>query len=268
MAHGSSIEWTEATWNPVVGCTKVSSGCANCYAERMSNRLAAMARSDVSRGRDPGRKSSYLHVIDDRGRWNNSVFLVDGALDAPKHWRSPRVIFVNSMSDLFHEDVPADFIASAFEVMQHCPQHTFQVLTKRPERARDLADDLPWPGNVWLGTSVEDRSVIGRIRQLAEVPASVRFLSVEPLLGPLPGLHLAGVDWVIVGGESGPGSRPVKIAWVREIRDRCVQHGVPFFFKQWGGTNKKRAGRILDDRTWDEMPVRRPRGESDGSTTR
>jgi protein gp37 len=234
MAQASTIEWTEATWNPVTGCTKISPGCKFCYAERMAHRLQAMGQA----------------------RYRNAfqLTLQPDALTAPLRWRTPRVIFVNSMSDLFHKDVPVGYIRQCFEVMQAASQHTFQVLTKRPERVAEIGDQLPWPSNVWMGTSVETVEYLWRVKALREVPAQTRFLSVEPLLGPIPRLPLRGIHWVIVGGESGPGARPVKIEWVRRIRDQCIERGVPFFFKQWGGTNKKRAGRILDDHTWDEMP--------------
>jgi protein gp37 len=235
MAQTSTIEWTEATWNPVTGCTKVSPGCKFCYAERMAHRLQAM-------GQERYRNAFELTLQPD-------------AINAPLGWRKPRVIFVNSMSDLFHKDVPIDYIKQCFAVMEEASQHTFQILTKRPERVAEVANDLPWPQNVWMGTSVETVEYAWRVDSLREVPANVRFLSVEPLLGPIPRLVLKGIHWVIVGGESGPGSRPIKIEWVRQIRDRCVSKKVPFFFKQWGGTNKKRNGRTLDGRTWDEMPT-------------
>jgi len=254
MAQSSSIEWTESTWNPVVGCTKVSPGCKNCYAERMATRLAAMAEGALERGLNPGRTANYLHVINSHGRWNNHVFLDEAAVLDPLKWKQPRVIFVNSMSDLFHLGVPTKFIQQVFSTMNACPQHTFQVLTKRPERAAELAHDLAWSSNIWMGTSVENAIVTDRIAHLRRVPARVRFLSVEPLLGPIPRLPLSGIHWVIVGGESGPGARPMEKHWVTQIRDRCISTNVPFFFKQWGGVNKKTAGRELDGRTWDQMP--------------
>ena len=255
MSRESTIEWTEATWNPVVGCRKVSAGCANCYAERMAKRLAAMAEADVAAGRNPGKKAAYMRVINNLGCWNGDVCVDYSAVDAPLSWTTPRVIFVNSMSDLFHEDVPEDFIQAVFRVMNQCPQHTFQLLTKRPERAREVSPRLMWRENIWMGTSVENAAVTYRVHDLRRTHAKVKFLSVEPLLGPIPRLPIAGIDWVIVGGESGPAARPVQPAWVRQIRDRCVRRGVPFFFKQWGGVNKKKAGRLIDDRTWDEMPA-------------
>lgn len=242
MAMGSSIEWTEATWNPVTGCTKVSPGCKHCYAERMAGRLQAMGLQQYRNGFE--------------------VTLQPQALELPLSWKRPRLIFVNSMSDLFHPDVPADYVGRVFDVMRRAAQHTYQVLTKRPERALALADQLPWQRHIWLGTSVENALYAHRIDTLRQVPARVRFLSIEPLLGPIPKLALAGVHWVIVGGESGPGARPMQIEWVRQIRSACAKQRVPFFFKQWGGVNKKRFGRQLDGRTWDEMPAMRPRAES------
>lgn len=244
MADRSSIEWTEATWNPVTGCTKVSAGCKHCYAERMSYRLQAMGKAHYANGFD--------------------LALHPDALDIPRRWKSPRLIFVNSMSDLFQVDVPLAFIKRVFEVMSECPQHTFQILTKRPHIAAEMHNALPWPDNVWLGTSVENAKVIDRIKHLRQVPAAVRFLSVEPLLGPLPRLALRGIDWVIVGGESGPGSRPMNADWVRQIRDRCIARDVPFFFKQWGGVNKKATGRKLDGRFWNQLPKRRIESGSHG----
>ncbi len=255
MAQASKIEWTGATWNPVVGCRKVSPGCAHCYAERMSNRLAAMGRAAVRRGDNPGRTAHYGSVVDAHGRWNGSVFLDEDAVSDPLSWKLPRTIFVNSMSDLFHEDVPLDFIRSVFDVMARCPQHTFQVLTKRPHIAAEFSPHLPWAPNIWMGTSVESAPFTYRVQELRGTGARIKFLSVEPLLGPIPRLPLTGIDWVIVGGESGPGARPMKPEWVRPIRDRCRDRGVPFFFKQWGGVNKKVAGRKLDRRQWDQMPV-------------
>lgn len=234
MAQASSIEWTEATWNPVTGCTKISPGCKFCYAERMAHRLQAMGQL------------RYRNAFE--------LTLQPEALEVPLRWRAPRLIFVNSMSDLFHKDVPVAYIQRCFGIMREASQHTFQILTKRPERVAELSDKIPWPSNVWMGTSVESSDYLSRVRALQAVPAAIRFLSVEPLLGPISRLPLRDIQWVIVGGESGPGSRPMKIEWVRQIRDQCVAKRVPFFFKQWGGTNKKLAGRVLDGRTWDEMP--------------
>ena len=255
MGDWSSIEWTDSTWNPIVGCTKVSAGCKNCYAERMGKRLAAMAHAAVARGDNPGRLSNYAHVMNRNGYWKHNVFLDHGALADPYKWRSSRLVFVNSMSDLFHDQAPTEFIQAVFEVMNSCPQHTFQILTKRPERAAVLAKQLVWSENIWMGTSVEDQRVVGRVRELRKIKAHVRFLSVEPLLGPIPRLPLAGIHWTIVGGESGPGARPIQIEWVQKIRDRCRSRGVPFFFKQWGGVQKAKTGRMLDGRTWDQMPA-------------
>jgi protein gp37 len=255
MAQSSSIEWTQATWNPVVGCRMVSSGCAHCYAERMAKRLAGMARAARDRGGNAGRTANYLNVLDARGRWNGRVFLDYAAVEDPLGWRLPRTIFVNSMSDLFYEEVPVDFMERVFDVMNRCPQHTFQVLTKRPEVAAELSRRLSWTPNIWLGTSVENASVVHRVGELRRTGAWIKFLSVEPLLGPIPHLPLSEIDWVIVGGESGPGARPMRPEWVRQVRDQCVSRNVSFFFKQWGGPNKSRTGRSLDGRVWDEYPL-------------
>jgi protein gp37 len=234
MAQASSIEWTEATWNPVTGCTKISPGCKFCYAERMAKRLQAMGQF--------------------RYRDGFKLTLQEDQIDLPLRWKAPRIIFVNSMSDLFHIDVPSSFIKRCFETMSQARQHTFQVLTKRPERAAELARDLPWPTNVWLGTSIENQEYTWRVHELVKVPAHIRFLSVEPLIGPINRLPLRGIHWVIVGGESGPGARPMESSWVTAIRNRCTRYQVPFFFKQWGGVQKSRTGRVLEGRTWDEMP--------------
>ena len=236
MSRRSSIEWTEMTWNPVTGCSKVSPGCLNCYAERMSRRLHAMGAA------------RYAHGFE--------LTTHDDALDAPLHWKAPRKVFVNSMSDLFHRDVPLAFIHRVFDVMKQCPQHQFQILTKRSQRLRSLAaaSALEWPANVWMGVSVEDQKRARRALDLAQVPAHVRFLSVEPLLGPIEELPLEGIHWVIVGGESGPGARPMQPQWVDDILAQCRAHDVPFFFKQWGGIQKHRTGRALRGRTFDEMP--------------
>jgi protein gp37 len=236
MATRSSIEWTEMTWNPVTGCTKVSQGCKHCYAERMARRLEAMGA--------------------ERYRNGFRVTLHPEALDAPRRWRQPRVVFVNSMSDLFHDDVPLAYIQRVFDTMRDCPRHTFQVLTKRSERLAALAPQLSWPRNVWMGVSVEDARVLYRVADLRRAPAAVRFLSLEPLLGPLNGLALDAIDWVIVGGESGPHARPMEKEWVTSIRERCRAAKVPFFFKQWGGVRKDRTGRALDGKIYDEMPGR------------
>ncbi len=234
MAQNSSIEWTEATWNPVTGCTKVSPGCKFCYAERMAKRLKAMGQPRYADG--------------------FRLTLQPDVVEAPLRWRSPRTIFVNSMSDLFHKDVPLDYIQQVFATMEQADWHTFQVLTKRADRLEELAGELPWPKNVWMGVSVENADYTWRIEHLQRVPAQVRFLSVEPLLGPIPELPLKGIHWVIVGGESGPGARPMDPAWVTDLRDQCVAARVPFFFKQWGGVNKSRTGRELEGRVWDGMP--------------
>lgn len=236
MAGNSSIEWTEATWNPVTGCSKISPGCRHCYAERMANRLALMGQP---------RYANRFRVT-----------LQHDLIDLPLKWKKPRVVFVNSMSDLFHPEVPDSFIKSCFATMAEAGHHTFQVLTKRPERALSLAHELCWPPNVWMGTSVENAAYTWRAQTLARIPAAIRFLSVEPLLGPVPRLPLSKIDWVIVGGESGPGARPMDIKWVRCIRDRCIARDVAFFFKQWGGVNKKSTGRVLDGKHWDDMPAR------------
>ncbi|MFN3242151.1 MAG: DUF5131 family protein [Planctomycetota bacterium] len=234
----STIEWTNATWNPVTGCTKTSPGCKHCYAERMARRLQAMGQANYARG--------------------FQLTLQEHMLDIPLRWRKPRLVFVNSMSDLFHKDVPTSFIQRVFRTMEQAPQHTFQVLTKRADRLREVAPQLPWPENVWMGVSVENADYLDRIDDLRTVPANVRFLSLEPLLGPLTEIDLTGIGWAIVGGESGPGARAMDPEWVRDLRDACAVGGVPFFFKQWGGTNKKKAGRLLDGRIWDEMPSRGP----------
>lgn len=235
MADSSSIEWTEATWNPVTGCVKISPGCKHCYAERLAGRLKAMGSPRYASGFE-----TAFHPE---------------ALLAPTRWKRSRMIFVNSMSDLFQDEVPLSFIKQVFEVMEACPQHTFQVLTKRPHLARAASTELPWPPNVWMGTSVEHPDYLHRVRELQQVPAAVRFLSLEPLLARFPRLTLSGIHWVIVGGESGPGARPIEPEWVREIRRHCERSQVAFFFKQWGGVNKKRTGRLLDGRTWDEFPT-------------
>lgn len=263
MAGPSSIEWTQATWNPVTGCSRASAGCDHCYAVRMTHRLAHMG----------GDKYSGLTHLNAEGKrhFNGVVKCHEDALATPLGWASPTTIFVNSMADLFHRRVPEPFIQRVFEVMLACPHHTFQVLTKRPERAAALADGLDWPENVWLGTSVENAAVTERIDWLRRTPAATRFLSVEPLIGPLPRLSVAGLGWVITGGESGPGARPVEADWLRRIRDRCVRAGVPHFFKQWGrlannpdahdptakeNGGSAKGGRTLDGLTWSELPER------------
>jgi len=237
VAQTSAIEWTEATWNPVTGCSKISPGCKNCYAERMAIRLRAMGAIAYRDGFE--------------------VTLQPQQLEVPLHWRKPRTIFVNSMSDLFHPAVPIPFIQQVFDVMRSASWHQFQILTKRSERLADLDRQLDWPSNVWMGVSVERADYAFRIEHLRETHAAIRFLSLEPLLGPLPGLDLRGIDWVITGGESGPHSRPMDGDWVRDIRDQCAAAAVPFFFKQWGGTRKKKTGRLLDGRTHDRLPLRK-----------
>ncbi|MFN6338826.1 MAG: DUF5131 family protein [Cyanobacteriota bacterium] len=234
----STIEWTEATWNPVTGCSKVSAGCLHCYAERMAARLQAMGQNNYRNG--------------------FAVTCHPQMLDLPKRWKKPRLIFVNSMGDLFHEQVPMEFVQQCFAVMSDTPQHTYQLLTKRSERLAELADALAWSGNLWMGVTVESQAEVKRIADLRNVPAAIRFLSIEPLLGPIEELDLSGIHWVIVGGESGPNARPMKEEWVMAIRDRCLREGVPFFFKQWGGVRKKTTGRMLEGRTWDAMPERLP----------
>ncbi|MGF7009236.1 DUF5131 family protein [Aminobacter sp. BE322] len=245
MATNSGIEWTEATWNPVAGCTILSPGCTNCYAMRMASRLEAMGQPKYT---GITRKSGG------RAKWNGKLKLDYDALALPRTWKRGRLIFVNSMSDLFHEDVPLDFISSVFAVMKDTPQHTYQVLTKRSDKLRDLSARLEWPSNVWMGVSVESSDYLSRVTDLRATNAAIKFLSLEPLLGPLNGLNLSAIDWVIAGGESGPGARPMNPDWVRSIRDQCEREGVAFHFKQWGGANKKRNGRVLDNRTWDELP--------------
>ena len=235
MACKSAIEWTESTWNPVTGCTKVSPGCAHCYAERMAKRLKAMGQPNYANG---FKLATHEHT-----------------LELPLKWKSPQVIFVNSMSDLFHKDVPVDFVIKAFDVMNRADWHIFQILTKRSARLLELNHHLQWGVHIWMGVSVETAKYAGRIDHLRETGACIKFLSLEPLLGPLPNLDLAGIDWVIVGGESGPGARSMDPAWVTEIRAQCIEADVPFFFKQWGGVHKKKAGRLLEGRTWDQMPA-------------
>jgi protein gp37 len=234
VAHGSSIEWTESTWNPVTGCTKISPGCKYCYAERMAKRLQAMGQNNY---RDGFRLRTQPHM-----------------LALPLRWKKPQRVFVNSMSDLFHHDVPLDYIRKVFEVMRLAHWHQFQVLTKRSERLAQINDELEWAPNIWMGVSVESSRYRSRIDHLRGTQAEIKFLSLEPLLGPLPDLNLRGINWVIVGGESGPRSRPVDPKWVVDLRDQCCRAGVPFFFKQWGGPRKKQSGRLVEGRTWDEMP--------------
>jgi protein gp37 len=234
VADRSAIEWTEASWNPATGCSKVSPGCAHCYAETFAERWRGVPGHPYEQG--------------------FQLRLWESRLGLPLRWRRPRRIFVNSMSDLFHEDIPDEFIGRVFDVMGEAQHHTFQVLTKRHERLIELAPRLDWHPNVWMGVSVENRRFVHRADYLREVDAAIRFISAEPLLGPLQGLDLDGIDWLIAGGESGPRHRPVREEWVVELRDRCHEDGVAFFFKQWGGARSKSGGRLLDGRTWDEMP--------------
>ncbi|MEK4479579.1 phage Gp37/Gp68 family protein [Paenibacillus sp. FSL R5-0876] len=234
MAGSSHIEWTEATWNPVTGCSKVSEGCKNCYALTMAKRLKAMENP------------RYVNGFD--------VTLHHDLIEMPLRWKKPKKIFVNSMSDMFHENIPLDFIKEVFKVMNEAHWHTFQILTKRSQRLLDVSAELKWTDNIWQGVSVENNRVTDRIDHLRQTPAKVKFLSCEPLLGSLPNLNLDGIHWVIVGGESGARARPMKEEWVYEIRDQCVEQKVAFFFKQWGGVQKFRNGRLLDGRTWDEYP--------------
>lgn len=234
MAH-SSIEWTEMTWNPTTGCDKVTAGCRSCYAEVMSMRLQAMGVEKYSAG--------------------FKVKIHPEALDAPYKWSRPRKVFVNSMSDLFHKDIPLEFIKRVFRVMNENPHHIFQILTKRADILLEYSKHLNWTGNIWMGVSVEDNRVLDRIGFLINTPAKVKFLSIEPLIGPIEHLPLQGIDWVIVGGESGYMARPMLVSWVESIQRQCIEKHVPFFFKQWGGFNKKKAGRTLNGRTFDEMPA-------------
>ena len=234
MGGKSPIEWTESTWNPVTGCTKISDGCKNCYAERLAKRLKAMGQKNYRNG--------------------FAVTLQEQALEIPLRWKKPQTIFVNSMSDLFHKNIPVDYIKRVFDVMAKAHWHNFQVLTKRSDRLKSLSKELTWTSQVWMGVSVENAKVVHRIDDLRNTDAHIKFLSIEPLLGPLPNLDLTGIDWVIVGGESGPKARPMEENWVIEIRDQCRDFGIPFFFKQWGGVRKHKTGRTLQGRTWDEMP--------------
>jgi protein gp37 len=248
MATNSPIEWTEATWNPVAGCTILSPGCTNCYAMRLARRLEAMGQPKYA---------GTTRVSGGRAKWNGKIVLDNVALNIPIKWKTPKIIFVNSMSDLFHEKVPLEFIVKVFDVMQRARHHTFQILTKRAERLASVAHQLQWPNNVWMGVSVENDEYTDRIDYLRSTPAFIKFLSLEPLLGPLENLNLVGIDWAIAGGESGPAARPMNPDWVRSIRDQCIDAGVAFHFKQWGGVQKKQTGRVLDGRTWDELPTTR-----------
>jgi protein gp37 len=235
VGQNSAIEWTEATWNPLTGCDKISPGCTHCYAERMSLRLRAMGQ--------PNYRNGFELTLHER------------MLELPLRWKQPQRVFVNSMSDLFHKDVPEEYIQRVFAVMRQASWHRFQVLTKRSDRLRALSPKIDWPANVWMGVSVESSDYRFRVDDLRHTAAHTRFLSVEPLLGPIPDLDLTNIHWTIVGGESGPGARPMLEEWVIDLRDQCLRAAVPFFFKQWGGVNKKRTGRLLEGRTWDEMPT-------------
>ena len=235
MATQSKIEWTESTWNPVTGCNKISEGCENCYAERMAKRLQAMGQQN------------YINGFE--------VVCHPHMLDAPLKWNKSNMVFVNSMGDVFHEKVPLDFIRQVFGVMNIADQHFYQVLTKRAKRLLELSKMIKWDSHIWMGVTVESKSFKYRIDYLRKTPAKIKFLSLEPLLGSLGELDLSGIDWVIVGGESGPRARAMDADWAREVRDQCIEQNVPFFFKQWGGVQKKKNGRILDGVTWDEMPT-------------
>ncbi len=235
MSQQSHIEWTESTWNPVTGCTKISDGCKNCYAERLAKRLHAMGVNNYRNG--------------------FKVTLHEHVLDYPLNWKKPQMIFVNSMSDLFHRDVPDSFIVKVIEIIKKAKWHTFQILTKRSKRLVEIDRLIEWPDNVWLGVSVENSNYINRIYHLQHTSAKIKFISCEPLIGALSNLPLSFIDWVIVGGESGPYSRPILYEWIIDIKKQCKMSGVPFFFKQWGGTNKKKNGRLLENKTWDELPI-------------
>ena len=234
MSKESSIEWTESTWNPVTGCTKLSDGCKHCYAERMAKRLKAMGHPN------------YINEF--------TVTCHEHLLNLPLSWRKPKMVFVNSMSDLFHQDVSISYVKNVFSTMNKARWHCFQVLTKRSERMLKISNILNWTSNIWMGVTVENEQFQSRILDLQNTLASVKFLSLEPLLGPMPNIPLNGIDWVIVGGESGPGAREMKKHWVSDIRDQCLAANIPFFFKQWGGANRKKTGRLLDDRLWNQMP--------------
>ena len=245
MATKSKIEWTQSTWNPVRGCTRVSEGCRFCYAERIAARFSG-----------EGLAYEGLAEMTKAGpRWSNEVRRIRELLDAPLRWKKPRLIFVNSMSDLFHQDVPLEFILEVFDTMNRAEQHQFQVLTKRSQRLAELSCEIQWPKNVWMGVSVESQDYTFRIDHLRQTGAHIKFLSLEPLIGALPKLDLARIDWVIVGGESGPKARPMQEEWVVDIRDQCQKVNIPFFFKQWGGRSKKRTGRVLEGKTWNDLPI-------------
>jgi len=234
----SKIEWTEMTWNPTTGCSKISRGCKNCYAENLSKRLKAMGNRKYQNG--------------------FQVTLHPDTLSIPFTWKKSRIVFVNSMSDLFHEDIPDTYIKQVFKVMNDNPQHIFQVLTKRAENMHELRLKLEWTKNIWMGVTVEEKEYDYRIQLLKETEAAVKFLSIEPMIGATPNLDLSSIDWVIVGGESGPGARPIQKEWIEDVRSQCQKSGTPFFFKQWGGVNKKKNGRLLDGKLYDEMPLNHP----------
>ena len=244
MASNSAIEWTEVTWNPVTGCDRIAAGCDNCYALALSKRLKAMGAEKYQNDGDPRTSGPGFGVT------THPI-----SLEQPYRWKSPKVVFVNSMSDLFHAKVPIGFVRDVFDVIRDTPQHTYQALTKRAKRMALFADALDWPDNLWMGVSVESVDAVDRIDRLRSTPAAVRFLSCEPLITGLPDLNLSEIDWVIAGGESGPNARPMDPEWVEDIRDQCTRAGVAFFFKQWGGRTPKANGRELDGRTWDEMPT-------------
>jgi protein gp37 len=244
VATRTAIEWTEVTWNPTTGCDRISAGCDNCYALTLAKRLKAMGAVKYQSDGDPRTSGPGFDLT-----------LHATALRQPYTWTAPSVVFVNSMSDLFHARVPIGFVRDVFSVIADTPQHTYQVLTKRSTRLRRIAERLDWPANLWMGVSVEDAASLTRVDDLRVVPAAVRFVSCEPLLGPLDAINLDGVGWVIVGGESGPRHRPIDPVWVTALRDRCVAAEVPFFFKQWGGRTPKHGGRLLEGRVWDQMPT-------------
>lgn len=244
MSTRTSIEWTEVTWNPTTGCDRTSSGCDNCYALTLAKRLKAMGSAKYQADGDPVSSGPGFGLT-----------IHEDVLQTPYTWRAPRTVFVNSMSDLFHEAVPLDFIQQVFDVIERTPQHTYQILTKRSRRLAEVASKLPWPPNAWMGVSVENQRYTFRVSHLRKVPSAVRFVSFEPLLGPVVA-DLAGISWVIVGGESGPGARPLESDWVRSLRDQAVDGEVAFFFKQWGGRTPKAGGRLLDGKTWGQMPPR------------
>ena len=245
MADNSGIEWTEATWNPTTGCDRMSAGCDNCYALTLAKRLKGMGSAKYQNDGNPVTSGPGFDVT-----------VHEDTLGIPHRWREPRTVFVNSMSDLFHARVPLDYVRRVFDVMEDTPRHTYQVLTKRASRLAKLAPLLDWPANVWMGVSVESEKELARVDHLRKVPAAVRFISAEPLLGPLDGLNLDGIQWLIVGGESGQGARPMDPTWVRDLRKLSAASETAFFFKQWGGRTPKAGGRLLDGRTWDEMPSR------------